>query len=253
VLSREHSDKTCVGSAKGKARGRRTHAGRQQSEIENLDAATAAFQPQVARLDVAMNQPAFVSGRQSLGNLAANPHNLGDREVGLSPQKILQRLALEQRHGQEGNAVVLADLVDGHDVIVLQVGRRPRLAQKALTGTGITGIAGQHDFEGHRTLQQRVLGLVNSSHAALAQDLQYSIRTQSAQLVRLLRGTQTGIGGRAVVLKAHGRILGGQRLRVVFGLRQEDIAAARAAHLAAGRVGSGLERQATGRTGEDGG
>ena len=55
---------------------------------------------------------------------------------------VVQRLALEERHGQEGDAAVLADLIDGDDVVVLDGGRGPGLAQEALPGRGPGGQAG---------------------------------------------------------------------------------------------------------------
>ena len=67
-------------------------------------------------------------------------------------QAVVERLALEELHGQEGHAAVLADLVDGDDVIVLDRRRRLGLAQEALPGAGAGGQGRQHGLEGHQAL-----------------------------------------------------------------------------------------------------
>ena len=107
---------SCVSSAGG--------AG--QAEVEDLDAARSRrLQPDVGRLDVAVDQAALVGRRQALGRSpgrCAAPPASGSLPLAL--EAVVERLAFEELHGQEGDAAVLADLVDGDDVVVLD--RRPR-------------------------------------------------------------------------------------------------------------------------------
>jgi hypothetical protein len=88
----------------------------------------------------------------------------------------------EELHRQEGNAAVLADLVDGDDVIVLDRGRRPRLAQEALPGTLAGGHGRQHRLEGHEPRQSRVLGAEDDAHAPDPEHLQDAVGTEPALL-----------------------------------------------------------------------
>ena len=58
----------------------------------------------------------------------------GSGSSAFAAEALVERLALEELHGQEGHAAVLAHLVDGDDVVVLDGRRRLRLAQEALAG-----------------------------------------------------------------------------------------------------------------------
>ena len=62
---------------------------------------------------------------------SADRDRLGHAERPVA-QPLGERLALEQLHGDEELAVVLADLVDLADVRMVDAGRRARLAPEAL-------------------------------------------------------------------------------------------------------------------------
>jgi len=55
---------------------------------------------------------------------------------------------------------------------------------------------GFHDLERHQPAQGDVLGTENKSHAAAAQKAQDAVIAQPADLVRLKRRQQKGIGSR---------------------------------------------------------
>ena len=113
----------------------RVRGGPGQAEIEDLDAAAAAFQPDVGRLDVAVDQAVLVGRRQPLGDLPADAQHLGDGQLASrASRRSSSGSPLQELHGQEGHAAVLADLVDGDDVVVLDGGRGLGLAQEALPG-----------------------------------------------------------------------------------------------------------------------
>ena len=72
---------------------------------------------------------------QPLGDFAADAQHLGFRQPFLPPPALVKGLALQQRHGEVGHAVILADLMDGDDVIVDQGRGGLRLAQEAAPGS----------------------------------------------------------------------------------------------------------------------
>ena len=73
----------------------------------------------VGWLEVAMDDPLFVSGIEPVGDLN------GDLDQAVAVERAVvddarQRPALEKLHHQKGPAVVVADLVNGADVRVIE-------------------------------------------------------------------------------------------------------------------------------------
>src|SRR5205823_1877338 len=64
------------------------------------------------------------------------------------PEPVLQRLAGQQRHGQERGPTLLADVVDGHHMVAGERGRGPGLAEEPGAGVGPAGDARPHHLEG---------------------------------------------------------------------------------------------------------
>src|SRR3989442_296520 len=100
--------------------------GPRQAEVQNLDTAFARLEPDVAGLDVAVDQALIVSGGQPVSDLAADAQDLARRQDRLASQPVAQRLALQKLHGEKEDAALLTDLVDAHDVVVGKLGGRPR-------------------------------------------------------------------------------------------------------------------------------
>ena len=69
-------------------------------------------------------------------------------------------------HDDEVRALVLAPVVDVHDVGALQVGRRSRFLFEAGGEFGVGGVLGQHDLHGYGAAENLVLRLVHLGHAA---------------------------------------------------------------------------------------
>ncbi len=89
--------------------------------------------------------------------------------------------------------MVLAHLINGDDMVVLQSGRGPRLAQEALPGGGAGGQGRMHHLQGHAALQLRIFGVEHDAHAAVTEHAQDAIRPQPADLIRLLRRGQKSV------------------------------------------------------------
>ena len=77
--------------------------------------------------------------------------------------------AVHKLQHQAGLAVVLADLVDLHDVGVLQAGRRLGLTPEAGQLLGVGLVAGSQQLQGHDPIQGHLPGLVDHTHSAAAQ------------------------------------------------------------------------------------
>src|SRR5208283_4764363 len=84
---------------------------------------------------------------------------------------VLQRHAVEKLHGNEGMTVLLANVVDGADVGVVQCGGRLRFALKSSEGLRVSGHILGEKFQGDKPVKARVLGLVDNAHAAAAKFL----------------------------------------------------------------------------------
>src|SRR5207244_9571667 len=82
-------------------------------------------------------------------------------------QRVGERFALEELHDQERLPVVVADVEELADVRVAQAGRGAGLADEALAGRGVAGVA--DGLDGHLAPQPLVLGGVDYAHATLAQ------------------------------------------------------------------------------------
>ena len=63
----------------------------------------------------------------ALGDLPADAQHFRQRQLGFALEAVIERFAFQELHGQEGDAAVLADLIDGDDVVVLEAAAaRPR-------------------------------------------------------------------------------------------------------------------------------
>ena len=167
-----------------------------------------------------MDQTPGVGRGQTLRNLSADAQHFGQRQPAPGPlQPVFEGLATEQLHGQERDAAVLSHLIDGDDVLVVDGGGQPGLAQKSPVVLGAGRQGRPHDFQGHQAPEVGVLRLEDDAHGAGPQDLQDAVGAKPAHLVRALRRRQErvvrgrgqiegiGKGGRRV-LRRGGRMDG---------------------------------------------
>jgi hypothetical protein len=85
---------------------------------------------------------------------------------GPTRQRLLQGAALDQLQGQVGHAALLADLVDLHDVGVLQAGDGLPLEPEANAVHQPRRGPGQDDLEGDEPVEGALPCLVDDAHAA---------------------------------------------------------------------------------------
>jgi hypothetical protein len=141
-----------------------------QAEVRDLQPAGGGAED-VGGLEVAVDDAALV-GRLHRPGQGLDPG--GGLEGGLGPAGgvVGQGAAVEVLEGEIGLTLVLADLVDGDDIGVLQAGDGLRLRLEAGAADGLGEPAGQHHLEGHQAAQRLLPGLVDDAHAAAAQLLQ---------------------------------------------------------------------------------
>ena len=122
---------------------------------------------QVGRLDVAMDDPLAVRSIECIGDLdTEREHHLQLRCA--RDDKILERGAFQEFHGDEAASLVLANLVDGADVGMVQSRGGTRLSAEALQGKCVAGQLIGKKLQGDKAAQFLVLRLVDDSHAAAA-------------------------------------------------------------------------------------
>ena len=82
---------------------------------------------------------------------------------------MLERLTIQKLHRDKCLGILFADVIDGADVGVIQGRRSLRLATEAAEALGIARDFVRQKLQGDETVQARVLGLVNHTHAAAAE------------------------------------------------------------------------------------
>ena len=122
----------------------------------------------VRGLDVAMHDALGMRGVERIGDL--NAERKQSVEFHRAPcDHVLQRRAVEEFHHDEGAAILLADVVNGADVGMIERRRGLGFALKTAQGLGIAGDFIGKELEGDKTVEAGVLRLVNHAHAAAPQ------------------------------------------------------------------------------------
>ena len=106
-----------------------------QSEVEDLDASVFR-DPDVFRLEIAVDDSGIVSGGQSSGQLHAVVQHLAQPHRAFT-KAIAQGLALQQLGDDVGRAVVLADVENRNDVGMVEGGSGLGFLLKAAKPLGI--------------------------------------------------------------------------------------------------------------------
>jgi hypothetical protein len=78
---------------------------------------------------------------------------------------VLESLALEKFHGDEGTAFEFSDIVDGANIGVIESGGGAGFATESLDGLGIVRDVVGKEFQSDAAAEADVLGFVNHAHA----------------------------------------------------------------------------------------
>jgi hypothetical protein len=141
-----------------------------QAEVQDAHVAVPGHH-HVLGLQVAVDDARLVGAGQAVGDLHRKLEDAlgGQRARG---QDVAQGTAVHQLHGQEGVAVLGADVVNVHDVRVVEGRGRTGFLLEAGAALVVLGELGGQDLEGDLPLQPRILGAVHLAHAPDAQGTQ---------------------------------------------------------------------------------
>jgi hypothetical protein len=123
---------------------------------------------EVGGLDVPVDDAPAVGRVQGVGNLYAEIHDLRWVE-GATADAVLERVSLQELHGDEGPSFVLVDVVDRADVGMVEGRGGPGLPPEPLQ----RGVASEEpvgkELERDRAAEAGVLGLVDDAHPSAAE------------------------------------------------------------------------------------
>jgi hypothetical protein len=153
-----------------------------QAEVGDLDPLDPVLQQDVRRLDVPVDEPGGVGGRQPAGDLRADPQDLGHRQRAGPVELLLEGLPGHVLHDQvRDRLVALGHLVDVDHVVVPDGRCRPGLAAEPGPGRATGGqLRGQH-LDGDHPVQPVVEGPQDGAEPAPAEALEDLIPAQPAE------------------------------------------------------------------------
>ena len=112
-----------------------------------------------------MDDAGAVCRIETVGDPDRDVHDLGHRQP-VVQQVGVERLALEQLHGDERLAVLFADLVNRADVRMIERRRRPRLEPEALGRLRAALQIAWQELQRDVPAKRQILGLIDDAHAA---------------------------------------------------------------------------------------
>jgi hypothetical protein len=147
------------------ARGRhvRHRIGARDPEVDDARA-TISTDDDVARLEVAMDDPLAMRSREAAPRLHEHPHDL---RPGPRPRAkpAIERAPIDELHRHERVTVVRVDVVDRDHVRMVQPRERLRLAKQPRTCS--TARPRTQELESDRAAELRIVGLHHNPHSAL--------------------------------------------------------------------------------------
>ncbi len=148
-----------------------THLGK--SEIQNLGVA-AIGDEDIRRLDIAVDDALRMRHIEGVGNF--NGEVLQILQFHRAARDgVFQRLAFQIFHGDEGGAILLADIMDRADVGMIQGRGGLRFALKARQRLRVLGNLIGQKFQRHEAVETGVFGFIDNAHSAATEFFQYLV------------------------------------------------------------------------------
>ena len=139
-------------------------------EIRHLDPAIPVDHD-VARLHVAMDDPALVGGVEGPGRLRGDPCRLARRQRPAPFDDRGEVLAVDQLHDDERPGGVMPVVVDRDDVRVVQRRRGLGFVAEPRAEVGVATVLRAEDLDGDVTVELVVVAAIDPGHPALAEQL----------------------------------------------------------------------------------
>ena len=144
-----------------------------QPKVKNLHLPIRS-QKNIRRFDVAVHDALGMGGGQRVRHLHRDVQQVV-KVQSLTMDSLLQALAFELFHDDEGVPVVVLNVVDGADVGMVELRCGARLSHKSFQRARIRGQVLGDEFQRDMPAQAEILRLVNNSHSAAAQLRQHAV------------------------------------------------------------------------------
>ena len=142
------------------------------AEVHDLGVAVGG-QHHVGRLQIAMNDAALAGEFERFGNLRGNSQGVGHRQRAAGEAR-LERLALDELHGDKGNSRsarrrrALADLVDLRDERMIEPRRSVGFSQETPSCRLVGSLAFRQELERDLAIELKILRQIHLAHPPLA-------------------------------------------------------------------------------------
>jgi hypothetical protein len=157
-----------------------------EPEVEDLDAPLAAHH-HVLGLQVAMDQASRVRRRKPVRDLTADLQRLSQRQ-GPVREQIPKVLPVDELHGDERDRIRESNLVDRHDVGVIQRGRGAGLLLEPAEALRVCGEGGGQHLDRGFAAEPGIPRAVNLSHCPRADGGDDLVRADTCSRGNQLRG-----------------------------------------------------------------
>jgi hypothetical protein len=175
-----------------------------EPEVHHANA-TLVSNHDVVGLEVAMDQPRGMGCRHAAPGREHHVEHLSPATLVLACPRA-ERAAIHELHGQPHPAVVLADVVHGHDLGMRELGERLGLSQQTRATVGghrLTARIGQQHLDRDLAIELGVVRGIDHAHATRAQLREHDIATDhvaAAELPARTDGSHFGRAGQRVVV-----------------------------------------------------
>ena len=180
-------------------------------EVGQVDVLGRLCDEDVPRFDVAVDEVASMRGIEPVRRLLEDVQRPPNPQRAVSPDQDLEIAALDVAHGDEELTLGLAGIEDRHHVRVIELGRPPRLALKAVAVGLIVAEHRSEQLQRDAAAEAHVLGQVHDAHTAAPEE-------RLDAIAREFRSDASGVAGTHVVSPLPPRI----RWFVSLGIRRGE-------------------------------